>query len=166
MEPCNMLYSQSKLKILIGYANYAAGAAIVAMMILTCVDIVLRFIGSPIRGVFDLIGFLGSLSVSFALAYASMENGHVAVEILMESLPQRIQFRILAFGGLLSTIFFAFLTWQSFLYATELYQSGEVSMTVGMPIHPFVLGAAAGSALLSLVLAVDCVIFTKRGFGR
>ncbi|NPU86030.1 MAG: TRAP transporter small permease [Syntrophaceae bacterium] len=146
--------------------NYIAGAAVVAMMLLTCADIVMRFFGKPLPGVYDLVGFLGAVSVSFALAYTSVQRGHVAVEIVMERLPQRIQFRLQCIGNLGGAVFFLFLMWQSFLYARELFDSGEVSMTVAMPIHPFVFGMSAGCGLLSIVLIMDGLLFLRRGFAK
>jgi len=161
-----MLHTRDTIGNAMTRINYLAGAAVVAMMLLTCVDIVMRFFGKPLPGVYDLVGFLGVVSVSFALAYTSVQRGHVAVDILMERLPQRAQFRLLSIGNMASAAFFLFLTWQSFLYAMELFDSGEVSMTVGMPIHPFVFGMSAGCGLLSLVLIMDAVLFLRRGFAK
>jgi TRAP-type C4-dicarboxylate transport system permease small subunit len=161
-----MLHIRERIGNVMTLVNYIAGAAVVAMMLLTCADIVMRFFGRPLPGVYDLVGFLGAVSVSFALAYTSVQRGHVAVEILMEKLPQRIQFRLQSIGNLVGAVFFLFLTWQSFLYARELFDSGEVSMTVAMPIHPFVFGMSAGCGLLSLVLIVDSLLFLRRGFAK
>lgn len=161
-----MLHVRDRIGSVMTRVNYIAGVAVVAMMLLTCADIVMRFFGKPLPGVYDLVGFLGAVSVSFALAYTSVQRGHVAVEILMEKLPRRVQFRLLSIGNLAGAVFFLFLTWQSFLYARELLDTGEVSMTVAIPIHPFVFGTAAGCGLLSLVLIVDAVLFLRRGFAR
>ena len=57
---------------------------------------------------------------------------------------------------------FVILSWQSVLYAMDLKESGEVSMTVQMPIHPFVFGISIGCALVSLVLALDFYKSLKR----
>jgi hypothetical protein len=43
---------------------------------------------------------------------------------------------------------------QCLVYAADLKGFGEVSMTLQMPIYPFVYGIAAGCGLLTLVLAV------------
>ncbi len=161
-----MSHMRDKIGQYMTWINYIAGAAIVVMMLLTCADIVMRLFGKPIAGAYDLVGFLGAVSVSFALAYTSVQRGHVAVEILMERLPQRIRFQVHSLGNLAGAVFFVFLTWQSFLYAMELFDSGEVSMTVGMPIHPFVFGTAAGCCLLSLVLIMDAAISLRRGFAK
>jgi hypothetical protein len=43
------------------------------------------------------------------------------------------------------------------VYAADMWQSGEVSVTLTMPIYPFIYGIAAGSALLCLALLDDCL---------
>jgi len=40
------------------------------------------------------------------------------------------------------------------MYAGKLRQLGEVSMTLQMPIHPFVYGISIGCGLLTLVLGI------------
>ncbi|MBC8457922.1 MAG: hypothetical protein H8D67_08005, partial [Deltaproteobacteria bacterium] len=74
---------------------WIAGIAIVIMMLLTCVDIILRlgvtayhkyhwaFLSPfrPIPGTYELVCFLGAVAVSFAMAHTSVEKGHVAVSL-------------------------------------------------------------------------------------
>jgi len=67
--------------------NTLAGAAVIIMMLLTCADILLRLLRHPIPGTYEMVGFLGTVIISFSLAYTSIEKGHIAVEILVEKLP-------------------------------------------------------------------------------
>jgi TRAP-type C4-dicarboxylate transport system permease small subunit len=135
--------------------NTLAGAAVVAMMLLTCADILLRLLRHPIPGTYELVGFLGTVIVSFSLALTSLSKGHIAVEILVEKLPRRVQVGIEAVTSLIGAALFAVIAWQSLVYAADIRQSGEVSVTLTMPIYPFIYGIAAGSALLVLVLLLD-----------
>jgi hypothetical protein len=57
-------------------------------------------------------------------------------------------------NALICAVFFGFLSRQCMVYAADLKSFGEVSMTLQMPIYPFVYGIAAGCCLLTLVLAV------------
>ena len=84
---------------------WVAGIAIISMMLLTCADIILRlgvtayhkyswwFLSPfrPIPGTYELVCFLGAVAVSFAMAHTSVERGHVAVSILVNLLPKKIQ---------------------------------------------------------------------------
>jgi TRAP-type C4-dicarboxylate transport system permease small subunit len=142
--------------------NAVSCLAIVVMMLLTCADVVLRLFGHPILGTYEMIGFLGSIVVSFSMAYTSLEKGHVSVEILVERLPGRLQMVIDTIGSFISTVLFGLISWQSAIYALDLKHSGEVSMTLQMPIYPFLLGMAVGCAMLSLVLVVEMLRSMRR----
>lgn len=146
--------------------NTVAGAAIIGMMVLTCADVVLRLLRRPIPGTFEIVGFLGTVIIAFALAYTSVERGHIAVEFIVEKLPRRAQAAIEAITSIASAALFGLLTWQSFIYASDIRQSGEVSVTLTMPIHPFIYGISVGSALLFLVLLADGLHAATRAVRR
>ncbi|MBA4421715.1 MAG: C4-dicarboxylate ABC transporter permease [Syntrophus sp. (in: bacteria)] len=135
--------------------NALAGTAVVAMMLLTCADVILRMFRRPVPGTYEIIGFLGTIVISFSLAYTSLEKGHIAVEFLTEKLPRRIRSGVESVTSLISAILFALITRQSIAYAVDLKQSGEVSVTLTMPIYPFIYGIAVGSGLLCAVLLVE-----------
>jgi TRAP-type C4-dicarboxylate transport system permease small subunit len=135
--------------------NWIAAAALIAMMLLTTADVVLRFFGHPIRGTYELVGFLGTLVIAFALAYTSVEKGHIAVEFLVMKLSAKAQFLINAVNAFVAAALFAVLAWRGIIYATDLLQKSEVSLTVQVPIYPFAYGIAAGCALLCPVLLAE-----------
>ena len=144
--------------------NGASAAAVVFIMLLTCADVVMRLFGRPIPGTYELVGYFGALIVAFALAYTSVERGHISVELLVDRLPARPQSLIEGAGHLVSAVLFGLLAWQSRVYAMDLVESGEVSLTLGIPTWPFVFGLAAGCGMLSLVLFLEGLRQLKRGF--
>ena len=146
--------------------NVLACAAVIAMMLLSVTDVVLRIFGKPVPGTYELVGFLGTIVVSFALAFTSMEKGHIAVELLVERLPQRAQLAIESFGNLIGALLFGVVAYQAVLYALDLKKSGEVSSTLQMPAYPFIYGIAAGCALLCLLLITDCIKSFRRTIDR
>ena len=135
--------------------NTVAGSAVVIMMLLTCTDVLLRLFRRPVPGAYEIVGFLGTVVIAFSLAYTSLEKGHIAVEILVEKLPRWMQAGIDTIVSLIGSVLFALITWQSMAYAADLKQSGEISVTLTMPIYPFIYGIAVGSALLCLVLLME-----------
>lgn len=145
--------------------NALSAAAVMAMMLLTCADIVMRLLRRPITGTYETVGFMGALCVSFALAQTSVDKGHIAVDFLVQRLSDRTQQIVEVVNSSLCAIFFIIVAWQCAGYASELKASGEVSMTLQTPIYPIVYGLAAGCAILSVVLAARIVdIF--RGWKR
>ena len=135
--------------------NWIAAVAVAVMMILTCVDVTLRLFRHPIPGTYEIVGLLGAVVIAFSLAYTSAEKGHIAVEFLVQKFPRNVQVFITIINDLIGTALFGLIAWQSILYAFDLKQSGEVSMTIQMPIYPFVYGIATGCGLLCLVLLTE-----------
>jgi TRAP-type C4-dicarboxylate transport system permease small subunit len=148
---------------------WVAGTAIVSMMLLTCADVILRlgvtayheyhwqFLSPfrPIPGTYELVCFLGAVAVAFAMAHTSVEQGHVAVSIVVQLFPKRVQAVIETITTLFGLVFFILIAWQSVLYACDLRASGEVSLTLELPFYPFVYGIGFASASVCLVLLVD-----------
>jgi TRAP-type C4-dicarboxylate transport system permease small subunit len=142
--------------------NWIACAAVVVMMLLSTADVILRYFYKPIPGAYEMVGFLGTVVVSFALAFTSLEKGHIAVDILVDKLPQRLQLVIESFNNFLGALFFGLVSYQAVLYALDIIKSGEVSLTIRMPIYPFIFGIAVGCGLLALLLFADFIKSIKR----
>jgi len=132
-----------------------AAAAIFFMMAITCADVVLRVFRMPIPGTYEIVSFLGAVAVSFAVARTSVEQGHVAVSLVVQLLPKRGQAVIESIISILGLILFALIAWQSALYAKDCQQSGEVSLTLQLPFYPIIYGIAFGAFVTCFVLLVD-----------
>jgi TRAP-type C4-dicarboxylate transport system permease small subunit len=162
---------EKQIKKLVVYMYYIAGAAIVIMMLITCIDIVLRLAVTlhteygwqflapfqPLPGTYELVCFLGSTAAAFAMAHTLVESGHVAVSVLVRLFSEKIQAFIQVVTGSLSFIFFGLLSWQSIVYAQKLKKWGEVSMTLELPYYPFVYGMAFGAFGVCLVLLLKII---------
>ncbi len=137
--------------------NLIAAVAIVAMMSLTCADVILRLFRMPIPGTYELVSFLGAIAVSFSLAHTSAEKGHVAVSLIVRLLPRKLQAIVDIVISLLGMVLFGLMSWYSVLYGVDSQRAGEVSMTLQLPLYPVIYGIAFGAAAVSLVLLVDII---------
>ena len=146
--------------------NGVAAAAVVGMMLLTCLDVLLRFVRHPIPGTYEIVGLLGAVFVSFSLARTTVDKGHIAVDFLVQRLPVRLQYGIEAVNAGICALLFTIVCHQCVLYAQDLKANGEVSMTLQMPIHPFVFGIALGSAMLSIVLYASCASWSVKALAN
>lgn len=142
--------------------NWIAALAVFIMMVLTCADVVLRFFRHPIPGTYEIVGLLGTVVISFALAYTTAEKGHIAVEFVVMRFSPRVQHHIDTINALIGAGLFGLMSWQSILYGLDLKASGEVSLTVQMPVYPFVLAIGAGCGLACLVLGTECVTSLRK----
>jgi len=135
-----------------------ASAAIFSMMALTCVDVFLRyFFRKPIPGTYEIVALLGAVAVSFAMAHTLAKKGHVAVSLIVQMFPKRLQGIVESFISVFGIILFGLITWQSVLYGIDCQRSGEVSSTLELPFYPIIYGVALGAGVVCLVLLVDLV---------
>jgi TRAP-type C4-dicarboxylate transport system permease small subunit len=137
--------------------NRVGGLALVVMTLLICADVIGRMLKHPVAGTYDLVGLLNGVLVAFAMAYTYAIKGHVAVELLTQCLPPRVQGVLGAIVSLMGLFFFVILIWQLAVYGAGVLRSGEVSMTVGIPLFPFVYGIAFGLIPLCLLILIDFI---------
>lgn len=128
------------------------GIILILMMLLTVVDVVLRYLGKGFTGAFELMSFGGALVVGFALAQSSLDNAHVTVDIITQSLGERSGRILFIITRLLGIAFFLLVAWSCFLKGNELYMGGEVSLTLRVPFYPVAYALALCSIAECLVL--------------
>jgi TRAP-type C4-dicarboxylate transport system permease small subunit len=133
----------------------AGGVAVLLLMLLATGNVVLRIFQAPYSGAYEIVSFLGALVTAFALGYTHKRKDHIIVDVLTEKFPDEVNRFIDAFADLVIALFFAIVAWQMYLWGMKIAESGEVSETLKMPYHPFVLGVAAGFAALTFTSCVD-----------
>jgi TRAP-type C4-dicarboxylate transport system permease small subunit len=132
------------------------GVAVLALMSLATVNVCLRFFfNAPYRGTYEVVGFLGAIVIAFALGYTQKRKDHIVVDILTERFPKRVNRVLDGINYMITTIFFAVVSWQVFVWGIKISKSGEVSETLKIIFHPFVYSVALGFAVFSFTIAVD-----------
>ncbi len=129
-----------------------AGAGTVAMMLVTCADIVARAFGHPLKGSYDIVRLLSLVTLSCALPYTTAVKGHVAVEFFFNKLPAPARLAVDSVMRLLTIGLFVLLAVQGVRYGQSLRASGEVMLTLGWPIHWASFVMAFGCAVSALVV--------------
>ncbi len=135
-----------------GVLKMIGAIALTGMMLLTVVDVIGRFFKYPIFGSVELVGFLATIVVAAALPYTYRMEGHVGVEILVRLLSEKTQLWIDIFTRSLSLVLFSLITWQMFLYAMDIQETGEVSMNLEFPIYYIVYLLAFGMLIFSITI--------------
>lgn len=134
---------------------WIGGAALLSMIGIACANMILRPLGAPLKGAYELVGFLGALSVAFALGYAQITKAHIAVDILSTRYSKRTLKMMEVISSFFCMIFFVLVAWQVAVFATTIWKRGETSETLRIIYHPFVYAVAVCCALLAFVLFVD-----------
>jgi TRAP-type C4-dicarboxylate transport system permease small subunit len=144
--------------------NMVASAALVLMMVLSCADIFGRYIfNHPITGAYDIVGLSGAVLTAFAMPYTMLKKGHVAVELLIQSLSRGTRLVIETFTHLLGISLFLVLVWQAILLSRDMKAAGEVTPTLLLPFYPIVDCMALCFFGLCLAILVNLLhVWTKR----
>jgi len=131
--------------------------AVLLLMSIATVNAFLRipFIKSTWRGAYETVGFLGAIVIAFALGYTQKRKDHIVVDILTEKFPKRVNRILDGINYFITTIFFAVVSWQVFVWGMKISKSGEVSETLKIIFHPFIYSVSLGFAVFSLTLILD-----------
>ena len=134
------------------------GLFLVAMVFLTCTNILLREFGFPVRGVYEIMGFFGAVIFAFSLAYSAEKKEHLYVNILFDRFPEKLRRVSGLISDFLCFLFFLILSFQLVKKALILKDAGEVSETLLFVYYPFIIAAAFGVLILVFVLVHDFLI--------
>jgi TRAP-type C4-dicarboxylate transport system permease small subunit len=131
--------------------------AVLLLMAIATTNAFLRIplIKSTWRGAYETVGFLGAIVIAFALGYTQKRKDHIVVDILTEKFPKRINRVLDGINYFITTIFFAIVSWQVFVWGMKISRSGEVSETLKIVFHPFIYSISFGFAVFSLTLIID-----------
>lgn len=146
------------------WSLWIGGAALLLMIGIACANMLMRPLGAPLKGAYELVGFFGALTVAFALGHAQITGSHIAVDILATRYSKRTQRIMNAISSFLCMIFFVLVAWQVAVFATTIWKRGETSETLRIIFHPFVYLVAICCALLAFVLFID--FLKSLGFGK
>jgi TRAP-type C4-dicarboxylate transport system permease small subunit len=127
-----------------------SGAGLIAMVLITTIDVLLRVCRVSLPGAFDLIRIAAVVTISAALPYTTAIKGHVAIEYFFHKCGRRGRMVVDALMRLLGMALFSTLAWGCVDYGNSLRNKGEVSMTLQLPVFwlPYVLAASCALVVL------------------
>lgn len=142
----------------------AVSGILMAMMVLTSVDIFLRFfLSKSIIGTVEIEGNYFMAAVIFLpLAYGmTARREHIRVEILTSHLPPRLRNALELFTLILSLFVFGLVTFYGFAGTWRSWSTGETMVNIALPIWPGRSLVAIGGTLLCLQMIVKLVHLIK-----
>ena len=151
----NLLRKINSLQVFLG------GCFLVMMIFLTCANILLRQFGVPVRGTFEIMGFLGAVIFAFSLGYSHEKKEHLYVSIIFDRFPEKVKKAARVINSLVCIFFFSLVSWQLIKKALILKNVHEVSETLRIAYYPFILIFSFGVAVLVLVFIYE--LFIKFG---
>lgn len=156
-----MTSSASNLERLSALLNRAlawlAGLVLVGMMLFTVADMVLRALGRPVAGSYEVIGWLSAAAMALALGYAQMHRGHVSIDLLVACFGARRRAAVDLATSVVSLLLFGAVAAYVANYGGVLRESGSLSETLKAIVYPWVYVVALGAAGLTVALLADVV---------
>ena len=158
------LFFEKAVKLLSSFFNLFAAASLSAIILLTCIDVSMRyFFSRPIAGTYDLVSLMGAVVAAFAMPYTMLMRGHVAVDLLVRKLSVRKRLAVETATHIVGVLLFLTLSWQCAGLASDMKTAGEVTPTLLLPFYPVVYSMSVCFFLLCLAILVNLLnIWLKR----
>jgi TRAP-type C4-dicarboxylate transport system permease small subunit len=127
-------YSRVTRALVLGLAVVSA-VAVLAMMAVTCTDVLMRMFGSALRGSRDMVCVAAAVAAGCALPYTTAVKGHVAVEFFFHKLGGIGRVVVDTLMRLLGMVLFAVFAWCCFRHAKTMHMprtliSGEHALSI------------------------------------
>ncbi len=127
----------------------------IASMLLAVANMVLRPLGHSIASSYELLGFGCASFVALGLGFSGIEKVHIAVDIVMRFLPERVARFLEAMGYVISGACTMVASYGIFRLSIRYLNVHEVSETLQIPFYPVVAIVALGFFLFSLCLFMN-----------
>jgi TRAP-type C4-dicarboxylate transport system permease small subunit len=132
-------------------SGYVATAFMMVLMLLTVVDVFLRyFFSAPITGATEVSRLLMIIIVFPALGWAAIDRAHIRVDLVVSRIPARVQAIIGSITFFIGLVTFCIITWQSFLEAAVVNRQTSL---LHISFTPFYWVMSAGFTIFCLAIA-------------
>jgi len=139
-----------------GWCEWLAAAAMLLMMVITCIDVVgAKAFLSPLLGAIDIVQLCQLVTISFAAGMTLILGRHIQVEFFYNLLPRRVQAVTDSFVHLLGLGLFIVIVWRLIELGHSFQTTGEYTATAYIPVYPFAYAIAVACIPVCLVLFLD-----------
>lgn len=139
------------------YTEKIAVVILFFLMMLTTIDVIVRFFYKPIPGVYEIVQLGLAVIVFAAIGNSQVTKEHIRIDFFMNFLPIRLQrFNdVIIYTLVLALIGVMF--WQLLIYASRMQTLNQITPVLQISIYPAIYIAAIGTLLYMLALFVDLV---------
>lgn len=147
--------------------GYIAAVMLGCMMILTVVDVFMRYVfNAPITGATEVSELMMVIVVFPALAWIALERSHIKVDLLLSRWPRQIRLFVEMITLLFALGTFAIITWQSFLESGKVKEATSLLEVPESPFHWIMTLGFAMLCLAIITLIIQNVIAIAKGEKR
>lgn len=132
-----------------------AGTTLVAVMLMTVLDVILRYFGRPIIGIYDIVALGGAVIIGFSMPLAAEKKVHVYMEMGLQAYGRTVKQILTLFTRLIVFGISFIVAWNLIQLGIDFHQTGEVSLTVKIIYYPIAMGLGVCFIIQMLVLVVQ-----------
>lgn len=149
-----------------GVLGGVAALMLVAMALLTCIDVVGRyFLNRPLTGAFELTELAMGALIFTSLPLVTMRRQQVTVDLFNRLVPRPWRRAQSALFDGVATVCMAVIGWRLWVKAADMAQTGETTAVLQIPVFPLVYYMAAltvATAVLMLIMVwLDAIAPSK-----
>jgi len=134
----------------------AGGWMLLAASAVTVADALLRKLFSrPIQGTFEATELLQAVIIFLALPFTGLTDAHAVLDLTVNRLPRRAQMVIVGLNGLFCAAVLGLLSYEMGLLAAEYGRTGRTTITMRIPIYPFIVSVTAAGWLAALGFVIQ-----------
>jgi len=137
--------------------NVVAGCALTFMMLLTVTDVIMRSFRRPIVGTYEMVYFAGAVVIGFAIPMTTLAKGHVLVDFLLMKFSHGVRRVFQLVTRLMGIALFSLAGWNLIKMGFDFLRTGEVSLTLQMPVYPVAFGIGFACLAQCLVLTLQAL---------
>ena len=147
------------------FMNAIAGVALTFIILLTVCDVVLRALGRPIIGAYEVVAMAGGIVIGFVTPLTSWVRGHIFMDFVLDKLSLRAKTAFEIATRCVGVALFLMISWNVFKIGFNLYSVDEVTPTLELPLYPIAYGVGFCFFVLSVVLFCDILKIAAGSFG-
>ena len=141
-----------------GVISVISYSGIVLIMLITVVDVFLRFVyNRPIMGAFEIVEFTIYCAVFASFAYSQRQNAHVHIYSLMMLFPRKLRFFCSALTGILACVIVFYLTYAAYMQGHTALRHNYTTGVLRIPLHPLSWLQVATLTAFSLTLLFSAI---------
>lgn len=119
-----------------GVMDWIGGVVLVFMMLLTVADVILRYLGRPILGTYELVSLAGAVVIGCAIPHTSWNNMNVTVDMLLVKMGRRRRQMFQVITRMIGFLLFIIIGINLFDMGTTLIKTKESTLTLVLPLYP------------------------------
>ncbi|MFC1864029.1 TRAP transporter large permease subunit, partial [Thermodesulfobacteriota bacterium] len=142
------------------WTNIAGLAALFSMVLVTFVDVFMRYIFSrPIKGVLEITEVIMICAIFLAVASTYNEKGHVCIDVITEKLKGKAKLILEFITTLISAGVLAIVVWQTLDLTILFFEDHRIhSQLIMIPSGPFAAVITLGCTAVLLLIIRDLLL--------